>query len=125
MADISPRKGASIVTFYQYNQASVRDISKTIGVPQTSVSRITTQYQTTRSVSPKRKEKCGRKRKITAKDDAYILKKTKQDPSKSSVEIRNDLAGGGVEISASLVRRRLVAMGRKAKRPSKKQLLKV
>ena len=33
------------------------------------------------------------------------------------------MAGAGVKISASLVQRRLVAMGRKAKRPSKKQLL--
>ena len=88
MADISPRKRASIVTFHQYNLASSRDISKKIGVPQTSVSRIITQYQTTGSVSPKRKGKCGRKRKTTAKDDAYILKKSKQDPSKSSVEIK-------------------------------------
>ena len=34
---------------------------------------------------------------------------SKQNPSKSSVEIKADLAGAGVEISASLVRRRLVA----------------
>ena len=86
MADISPRKRASIVTLHQYNQASSRDISK-IGVPQTSVSRIIRHYQTTGSISPKRKGKCGHKRKTTAKDDAYILKKSKQDPSKSSVEI--------------------------------------
>ena len=103
MADISPRKHASIVTLHQYNQASSRDMSKKIGVPQTSVSRIIRQYQTTGSVSPKWKGKCGCKRKTTAKDDAYILKKSKQDPSKSSVEITNDLAGAGVKISASLV----------------------
>ena len=92
-------------------------------MPQISVSRIIWQYQITGSVSPKRKRKCGRKRKTTAKDDAYILKKSKQDSSKSSVEITNDLAGAGVEISASLVRKRLVAMGRKARRPSNKKLL--
>ena len=96
MADISPRKRANTVTLHQYNQASSRNISKKIGVPQTSVSRIIRQYQTTGSVSPKRKGKCGRKRKITSKDDAYILKKSKQDPSKSSVEITNNLAGAGV-----------------------------
>ena len=116
MAYISPRKHANIVTLHQYNQASSRDISKKIDVPQTSVSRI-------RSVSPERNRKCGCKRKTTAKDDAYILKKSKQDPSKSSVEITNDLAGAGFEISASLVQRRLVTMSRKAKTPFKKQLL--
>ena len=105
MEDISPRKCASIVILHQYNQASSRDISKKIGVPQTSVSRIIKLYQTTGSVSPKWKGKCGHKRKTTAKDDAYILKKSKQDPSKSSVEITNDLAGAGVKIIASLVQR--------------------
>ena len=115
MADIRPRKHANIVTLHQYNQASSRDISKKIGVPQTSVSRIIRQYQTTGSVSPEREGKCVCKKKTTAKDDAYILKKNKQDPSKSSVEITNDLAGAGVQISESLVQTRLIAMGRKAK----------
>ena len=102
MGDISPWKRASIVTLHQYNQASSGDISKKISLPQTSVSRIIRQYQTTESVSLKQKGKCGRKRKTTAKNDAYILKKSKQDPPKTSVEITNDLTAG-VEISASLV----------------------
>ena len=38
MADISPKKHASIVTFHQHNPTSSRDIFKKIGVPQTSVS---------------------------------------------------------------------------------------
>ena len=120
MADISSRKLASIMTLHQYKQASSRDIFKKIGVPQTRVSRNIWQYKTTGSVSPKRKGKCVCKRKITAKDDAYILKKSKQNPSKSSVEITNDLAGAGVEMSASSVRRRLVAMGRKLNDPPKR-----
>ena len=77
MADISPRKRASIVTLHQYNPASSKHISKKIGVPQTSVFRIIRQYQTTGSVNQKRKGMCGCKRKTTAKNDAYILKKSK------------------------------------------------
>ena len=65
----------------------------------------------------KKKGNCGRKRKTTPKDDCYIIKKSKQDPSKSSVELRNDLAGAGMTISASLVRRRLT--GTKWKKSSK------
>ena len=34
MADVSHRKHASIVKLHQYNQASSRDISKKIGLPQ-------------------------------------------------------------------------------------------
>ena len=87
MADISPRKRGSIVTL-QYNQASSSDIFRKVGVPQTSVSRIIRQYQTTGSVSPKRKGKCGHKRKTTAKDDTYILKKSRQDPSKKVLRLQ-------------------------------------
>ena len=105
MANIIPRKHASIVALHQYNQALSRGISKKIGVPQTSVSRIIRQYQTTGSVSPKQNGKCGCKRKTTAKDDAYILKKSKQDSSKSSVKITNDLASAVVKISASLMQK--------------------
>ena len=110
MANISPRKRATIVTLHQYDQASSKDISKKIDMPQTSVSKIIKQCQTTGSVSPKQKGKCGCKRKTTAKDDANILKKSKQGPPKSSVEITNNLAGAGVEISATLVRKRLVTI---------------
>ena len=39
------------------------------------------------------------------------------------MEIRNDLAGVGVKISDSLMRRRLLASRRREKRFSKKQLL--
>ena len=72
MADINPRKRTSIATLHQYNQASSRDISKKIGVPQTSVSKIIRQYQTTGSVSPKRKGKCGRKRKTSQKSQKMM-----------------------------------------------------
>ena len=123
MADITPRKRSVIIALHQHNQESSRIISRKTGVSQATVSRIIRQFQTTGSVTPKRKGNCGRKRKTSPKDDCYISKKSKQDPSESSVEIKKDLAEAGVEISASLVRRRLVASGRRARRPSKKQLL--
>ena len=119
MADISSRKRVSIVTLHQYNQASSRDISKKTGVSQTRVSRIIRQYQTTGLVCPKRKVKCGRRRKTKAKDDAYILKKSKEDPSKSSVEITNDLAGAGVEISHLLCKGDWLQWVEKLKDPPK------
>jgi len=123
MADITPRKRSVIIALHQHNQESSRGISSKTGVSQATILRIIRQYQTTGSVTPKRKRNCGQKRKTTPKDDRYIIKKSKQDPSWSSVEIRNDLAEAIVKISASLVHRQLVASGRRAKRPFKKQLL--
>ena len=90
---------------------------------QTTVARIIRQFKETGSLTPKRKGKCGRKRKTTPKDDSYLIRKSKLDPRKTSSDLQKDLASSGVEISASLIRRRLISAGRKARRPQKKQLL--
>jgi len=56
----------------------------------------------TGSISPKRKEKCGRKKKTTARDDAYLLRQTK-DPCKARDTVNTDLkekkGKKGIEIS--------------------------
>ena len=123
MADITPKKRACIWAFHEHCQASTRDIAKLYNVSQSSVARIIKQFKETGS--PKRKGKCGRKRKTTARNDAYLLRKSKLDPRKTSSDLQKDLSTAGVEISASLVRRRLVFGGRRATRPQKKQLLTV
>ena len=77
----------------------------------------------TGSVTPKRKGKCGRKRKTTPRDDAYLIRESVKDPRKTSDAIKTTLGEKGIEISSSAVRRRLLEVGRKAYRPVKKQLL--
>ena len=90
---------------------------------QSSVARIIRQFKETGSLSPKRKGKYGRKEEVTAKDDAYLLRKSKLDHRKTSSNLQKDLSAARVKISACLVRKRLVFAGRKATRPQKKQLL--
>ena len=92
---------------------------------QSTVARIIRQLKETGSLTSKRKGNCGRKRKSTAKHDAYLLRKSKLDPRKTSSDLQKDLFVAGLEISASLVRRRLVLAGRKVIGPQKKQLLTV
>ena len=75
------------------------------------------------SVTPKCKGKCGRKRKTTPKDDAYLIRESVKDLRKTSDAIKTTLGEKGIEISSSTVRRRLLEVGRKAYRPVKKQLL--
>ena len=123
MADITPKKRTCIWTLHEHCQASTRDIAKLYNVSEFSVVRIIRRFKEIGSLSPKRKGKCGQKRKTNAKDDAYLLRKSKLDPRKTSSDLQKDLSAAGVEISASLVRRRLVFSGRKATRPQKKQLL--
>ena len=70
-----------------------------------------------------RKGNCGRKKKTTPKTDAYLLRESKFNPRKSSFQLQQDLASAGEMVDSSTVRRRLIAVGRKARRPIKKQLL--
>ena len=77
----------------------------------------------TGSVTPKRKAKCGRKRKTTPRDDAYLIRESVKDPRKTSDAIKTTLGERGIEISSSTVRRRLLEVRRKSYRPVKKQLL--
>jgi len=77
----------------------------------------------TGSVVLRRKGKCGRKRKTTPKDEPILPRNKKKKPRKSSFELQKDLAYSGVHVSSATVRHRLIEAGRKAKYPTKKQLL--
>ena len=72
-----------------------------------------------------RRDQCERKRKTTSRDDKMILQNTFRDLSKTSEDLQRDLATAGVNVDSSTVRKRLLEAGRKARSPSKKQLLTV
>ena len=121
--DVSPRKRASILTLRKNTEKTYREISKLVGVSISTISRIMKMKKETGSVTPKPKGKCGRKRKTTPKDDAYLIRESVKNPRKTSDAIKTTLGEKGIEISSSTVRRRLLEVGRKAYRPVKKQLL--
>ena len=121
--DVSPRKCASILTLRENTEKTYREISKIVGVSISTISRIMKMKKETGSVTPKRKGKCGCKRKTTPRDDAYLIRESVKDPRKTSDAIKTTLGEKGIEISSSTVRRRLLEVGRKAYRPVKKQLL--
>ena len=120
---LAPRKRANILTLRENTEKAYREISKIVGVSISTISRIMKMKKETRSVTPKRKGKCGRKRKTTPKDDAYLIRESVKDPRKTSDAIKTTLGEKGIEISSSTVCRRLLEVGRKAYRPVKKQLL--
>ena len=121
--DVSPRKRASILTLRENTEKTYREISKIVGVSISTTSRIMIMKKETGSVTPKRKGKCGCKRKTTPKDDAYLIRESVKDPRKTSDAIKTTLGEKGIEISSSTVRRRLLEVGRKAYRPVKKAAL--
>ncbi|XP_071034948.1 uncharacterized protein [Parasteatoda tepidariorum] len=117
--DISPRKRIRIVTLSQHTSMTVRDIAETVGVGKSSVSRIIHMQKNLGTVSPKRKSKCGRKRKTTPRTDQFLLRNSKMHPLKTSTDLQRDLSATGVSIDASTVRRRLNEAGRIARKPIK------
>ena len=123
MADTSVKTRATILALHSECGMPSRDIASKVKVSQMTVLRVIKRFEDTGSMSPKRKGKCGRKRKTSKREDAFLLRQSKFDPKKTSVDLRKDLAAVGVDISTSLVRYRLLEAGRKARRPAKKQLL--
>ena len=121
--DITPRKRAKIVTLRDHTTMSQRKIVESVGVSLGSVSSILKQKRETGNVEVQRKERCGRKRKTTKRDDLILLRYSKINPRKISDELKRNLDESGVHVSSSTVRRRLLEKGRKARKPKKKQLL--
>jgi len=93
-----------------------------VGVSLATISRVIKLKQDTESVSPKRKGKCGHKKKTIPRDHGYLHGQSKKDPRKTSDALNTDLKEKCIQISFSTVRRCLSAVGRKARRPVKKQL---
>ena len=63
--DGTPRKRTSIMTLHEHTEKTYREIAGTVGVSLATVSRVVKMKKETGSVTPKRKGKCGRKRKTT------------------------------------------------------------
>ena len=111
--DVCPRKRASILTLCENTEKTYREISKLVGVSISTKSRIMKMKKETGSLTPKRKNKCGRKKKTTPKNDAYLIRESVKDPRKTSDAIKTTLGEKGIEISSSTVRRRLWRLGEK------------
>ena len=60
--DTTSRKRTKILTLHEHTAKNQCEIASIVGVNQSTVSQILKQAQTTGTLSPKRKEKCGRER---------------------------------------------------------------
>ena len=121
--DIPLEIRSKIVTLSEYTNLSQRKIASECSVSVGAVNNILKLHKSTGSIRPRRKGKCGRKKKTSARDDAMIIRMSKFNPRKTSHELKVDIEGAGVCIDSSTVSRRLLAVGRKARRPVKKPVL--
>lgn len=121
--DITPRKRSKIVALSEHTNMTQRQIAIECGVGLGTVNALVKQFKETGSVSPRRKGSCGRKKKTTSSQDRMLVRKSKINPTLSAVDLNRELAASGTNVHVTTVRRRLLAAGRKARRPIKKQLL--
>ncbi|GFU62796.1 uncharacterized protein TNCV_1350511 [Trichonephila clavipes] len=84
--DTTPRKRTKIVTLSQHTSMTVRDIAAAAGVGKSSVSRIINQQKNFGTVSPKRKSKCGLKRKTTPRTKITLLDWPGNSPDVNPIE---------------------------------------
>ena len=89
--DVRPRKRASVLTLGENTEKAYKEISKILGVSISIISRVVKMKKETGSVTPKHKSKCGRKRKTTSRDDAYLLQESVKDPKRTSYAIKTIL----------------------------------
>ena len=116
--DIDLRTRTEIITLHQYTDKSQREISRNVGVSQSSVDRIIK-----KEPGSKRKGRCGRKVKASPEAMQMLISESESHPRKNSSELRNYLASLGIEVTSRTVRGYLLKAGRRARRPIKKQLL--
>ena len=121
--DLTQRKRAQIVALSNYAKKSVRDIGKKLGMIKATVCRIVKRSKDNGDVTIQRNGSCGRKRKITPRNDQMIMRNSIKHPRKTRVDLKRDLSTAGVNVDSSTIRRRLIERGRIAWRPMKKQNL--
>jgi DNA-directed RNA polymerase I, II, and III subunit RPABC1 len=106
----------------EHTSMTERDIASVVGVGKSSVSRILCSYKESGLLSPNRKGKCERKRKTTPRTDQLLLRNSRLHPTVTSKDLRRNLLTSGIDTGASTVGRSFL-IGRKARKPIKKQLL--
>ena len=116
--DIDQPTRTKIITLHQFTNKSQREISRIVGVSNSSVDRIIK-----KELVSKRKGRCGRKIKASPAAMQMMISESETHPRNTSTELRNYLASQGTEVAARTVRRYLLNAGRRARRPIKKQFL--
>ena len=76
--DVTPRKSASIIALRKHTGLSIRNISKKLATPKSTVGDI---VKRAKGVSGTLR--CGRKRKITLHDDKHVKRNSVKDPKKN------------------------------------------
>lgn len=123
MANQHDKVRIKVITLGENTEKSTREIADIAGVNQSTVSRILKKYRETGQDSTQYANCGGHNKKFYERDLRHIKQLSLSNPKASANEIRLELGAAGDEVSVSTVRRALVKIGFKIRKPSKKPLL--
>ena len=69
-------KAWMLLALHQHTKKSQREIAKCVGVSQPTVHSLIKKFQIEKDLTSNRKSNCGRKKKMTPRTDAYLLRES-------------------------------------------------
>lgn len=121
--DIAPEKKIAVKTLLESGKYSQREIATKIGVSQPTVARIAKTVKEGRTLELKRPSRIGLNRATTPRDERQIRAVAEKTRKKPLRVVGKEVRSLGINISDRTLRRRLLDLGFKCRRPAKKPLL--
>jgi transposase len=118
----SPKKRATAVVLRQESY-TYQEIATRIGGDKSGVRRLCLKFEQSGKVTDR--PRSGRRKVTTPQDDRQIVRMVLKDRKTTSRDISRSLETSGVQVSARTIRKRLCAVGLKARIPRKKPFLNV
>lgn len=109
--DFNPQQIAAVTSLLRFSQLSQRQISIKTKISRASIYNIAKKLNANEPLSPKRKGKCGRKRKTTSRDDRQIVKIALEHRRVPLNSIKTRLLDDNIHLSKTTLRRRLKENG--------------
>lgn len=122
MMDVSLEKRDLVIEMYLCGNLQ-KDISTTLKISQSTVSRLIAKYKNGQSLNTKRPGRCGRKRTLTSRTTRLIVRQAITNPHFTSFQIQRAVGGDALRVSTRTIRRNLRRHDVAAFRPRKSPAL--
>jgi transposase len=122
MVDIPINIRERVIALSQHTSKSNREIARDVRISEKAVRNILKLFNETGSTLSRRSQ-CGRKRKLTKREEDSIIRESKKNPRLSSSQLKKACGYVGEMVSTSTIRKILLKGGRKAYRPLKRPKL--
>ena len=121
--DISFEKKAVIQYLLTNKHSSISEISRKCDISRRTVKRIQDKLKNGLPLCVRRQGKCGRKKKITPKNERMLVKIVKESRFATCSAITSKLNEVGINVATITVRRSLHGLGIRSRRPAQKPKL--